>query len=451
MKIKTIAGVVVGIFFLQAAYAQPVFTADSVKSVCKRVARGRLNSKLYNGWQCGTYFEGVMALYDMTKEKQYLDSTVAWGNYHKWLSAFNNPPAGDTFPVSFDDMCCYQAYLETYLADPTPANLPHIQAALKYIKRYTYDTCPNKCSDVTWPIVDMYHMAAPSYPRAAAILNDPVIDDSVYHFAVSNARHHYNTKVHLFNSNCSDTTKTRDWWGRGCGWGVCATCRLHQYLPANHPGRAWCEQRIRETCAKLLTLQNQTDGMWRSELFTPAWNKEASGSGFFCYEFFYALRNRIVDTATYLGPAEKAWQGLVGCVGVDPAHPDLPGWSQGVGGGPSNTFGVTNHDEYTEGAFLMAGNEFYKFLTSGLVTESGSAVPRAAAPRAAHPAALTLCTLGAERRLRVPDRATGVEFYSAAGRKLGSQPTPAGSSRHIVLSDAGSGKGVTIVKFLYSR
>ena len=75
---------------------------------------------------------------------------------------------------------------------------------------------------------------------------------------------------------------------------------------------------------ELITLQNQTDGMWRSELFTPAWNKEASGSGFFCYELFYALRNGIIDTATYLGPAKKAWEGLIGCVGMIPRTPIFP-------------------------------------------------------------------------------------------------------------------------------
>jgi rhamnogalacturonyl hydrolase YesR len=363
MKSNGIAGVILALFLFNTGYAQPEFAADSIKNMCKRVASGRLNSKLYNGWQVGTYFEGIMALYGLTQDKQYLDSTVAWGNYHNWLSAAAVP---DTFAASYDDICCYQAYLETYLADPQPANLPHVQPALDYIERYTYQICPNKCGDVCWPIVDQYQMAAPSYPRTALILSDTTMYDSIYHFAVMNATHHYNVKFHLFNSNCSDTSVTRQWWGRGCGWGVGATCRIHQYLPPGHPGRTWCEQRIRETCAELITLQNQTDGMWRSELFTPSWNKEASGSGFFCYELFYALRNGILDTATYLGPAKKAWQGLIGCVGVDPAYPNLPGWSQGVGGGPSNNFGPTNHDEYTEGAFLLAGNEFYQLVKNGV-------------------------------------------------------------------------------------
>lgn len=444
MKIRSVLLVVAGFALLHSGFAQPEFTADSIKNMCKRVASGRLKDNLANGWQLGTYFEGVMALYNLTNDKQYLDSTVAWGTYHKWLSA-----SSDTMPTNYDDICCYQAYLESYLADPQAANMAHIQAALAYIKHYTYQTCPNKCGDVDWPIVDQYHMAAPSYPRAARILNDTTMYDSIYHFAVMNAKHHYNVKFHLFNSNCSDTNTTRQWWGRGCGWGVCGTCRIHQYLPANHPGRAWFEQRIRETCAKLITLQNQTDGMWRSELFTPAWNKEASGTGFFCYELFYAIRNGIVDTATYLGPAKKAWQGLIGCVGVDPAHPNLPGWSQGVGGGPSNTFGPTNHDEYTEGAFLMAGNEFYKFLTNGITATQPVTSSREI--RSLSPAKEIRCNVGSERFLDIPNSATGVEFYTPAGRKICAVKNLAPGQRHLYLSEAMTGTGVSVVKFLYGR
>jgi rhamnogalacturonyl hydrolase YesR len=447
MKSKFLLSALVALFLLSTCYSQPEFTPDSIKNMCKRVAGGRLNSKLYNGWQVGTYFEGIMALYDLTQDKQYLDSTVAWGTFHKWLSAAAVP---DTFPSSFDDVCCYQAYLETYLADPQPANMPHIQAALSFVKRYTYDTCPNKCSDVTWPIIDQFHMAAPCHPRAAVILNDPVTYDSVYQYSVSNARHHYNVKFHLFNSNCSDTNATRQWWGRGCGWGVCGVCRIHQFLPPGHPGRAWFEQKIRETAAALLPLQNQTDGMWRSDLFQPTWNKEASGSGFFCYELFYGIRNGILDTATYLGPAKKAWKGLIGCVGVDPNQPNLPGWSQGVGGGVSNDFGITNHDEYTEGAFLMAGNEFYRFLVNG-ISAVGGASGYSPAKQASNPVARFMCVAVANSRIDIPRGATGVEFYSPAGRLVASlSGLPAG--RHSVsVADVVRGKQVTIVKFVFPR
>jgi unsaturated rhamnogalacturonyl hydrolase len=449
MKTRIVVTLLCSLFLSTTAFAQPEFTPDSVKSVCKRVAKGRLNSKQGNFWMPGTYYEGVMALYYMTKEKQYLDSVVAWGNYHKWLSSDN-----DTFPTNYDAMCCFQAYLESYLADPTTANLPHAQAALSYIKKYTYQTCPNKCGDAAWPIVDMYHMAGPSYPRAALILKDSVIYDSISNFSVQNAKHHYNIKVHLYNSNCSDTSAkaiaARQWWGRGCGWGVCATCRIHEYLPPKHKGRAWFEQNIRETSAKLITLQNQTDGMWRSELFTPTMQKEASGTSFFCYQLWYGLNNCILDTATYLKAAKKAWTGLIGCVGVDPKNPNLPGYSQGVGGGPSDAFGVTNHDEYTEGAFLMAGNELYKFLTNPPLCPIVSAGPSQSSVIGASASQRIMTsrfTLGT-RRLAIPAKARGVEFYTPAGRKIVAMKFTT-TVNELPLPETMTNAGVIIAKFIY--
>jgi|WetSurMetagenome_2_1015567.scaffolds.fasta_scaffold00025_2 unsaturated rhamnogalacturonyl hydrolase len=444
MKMRRTLIALAALLAVQSAYSQPEFSADSIKNMCKRVAGGRLTSRLANGWQLGTYFEGVMALYDLTQEKKYLDSTVAWGTYHNWLSSSN-----DSFPTNYDNVGCYQAYLETYLADPQAANLPHIRAALNYAKRYTYDTCPNRCNDATWPIVDQFHMAAPVHALAAQILLDPVMFDSVYKYSVSNARHHYNVKFHLFNSNCSDTNTTRLWWGRGCGWGVCGVCRILQFLPPDHPGRAWFEQKIVETSAKLLTLQDQTDGMWRSDLFQPSWNKEASGTAFFCYELFYGIRHGILDTATYLGPAKKAWKGLIGCVGVDSNRPNLPGWSQGVGGGPSNNFGPTNHDEYTEGAFLMAGNEFYQFVVNGITAVSPSAVSIGKTVAGRH-GAMSLCAIPSNGMVRVPDGATSAQFFSPSGRILASCAVGEGRSNIAVPSTA-RGKGIVVVRFLFGR
>jgi unsaturated rhamnogalacturonyl hydrolase len=421
MKIKTVTGIFLAFFILHNVFGQTEFTPDSVKSACKRVGKGRLQKNMYNGWQFATLFEGAMALYDLTKEKQYLDTVVGWGEYGKWVSAYNNPnrlPGQDTFPLSFDDVCCYQVYLETYLADPAPANLPHVKAALSYIKRYTYDSCPISCKDPAWPIVDMYHMAAPIYPRAALILNDHAMYDTAYRFIVNDAKHHYNTKVHLWNSNCGDTNAARQWWSRGCGWGVCATCRLHQYMPAGHPARPWCETKIKETSAKLITLQNQTDGMWRSELFTPTMQKEASGTGFFCFQLFYAMRHGIIDTATYLGPAKKAWKGLLGCLGSDQANPNLLGYSQTVGGAPSDAFGPNSHNEYTDGAFLMAGNEFYKLLTLGITGTVDGIHPATVTPLRG-PAVETVCMIGQGRTIRFPTGAVGAELFTPNGRKVG--------------------------------
>jgi unsaturated rhamnogalacturonyl hydrolase len=392
-----------------AAYAQPEFTPDSIKNVCKRVAKPRLSSRQGNGWQGGTYYEGVMALYYMTKEKQFLDTTIAWGKYHNWLSSSN-----DTAPTNSDNVGCYQGYLEAYMQNPVPANAGWIAAPIVYVNKNTYQIVPS------WPIVDQYHMSSANFVRVAAITKDSIILDSLYKFCTTIAVRHYNVKDSLFNSNCSDTNATRQWWGRGCGWGVMAQCRILQMLPRGHYSAPWYKEKLRAVLYRLLRLQNQTDGMWRSDLINhPEWNKEASSTAFFAFGYFYAIRNGIVDSAAFIGPAKKAWKGLLDCIGVDPAQPNLIGWSQGVGGSPSNNFGITNHDEYTDGGFFLAANEFYRLLTEGV--DKGSTAVIDTKRRNVQSSASMLrmvCAVGTRSTITVPADAQRLVVYSCAGQKL---------------------------------
>jgi rhamnogalacturonyl hydrolase YesR len=427
----------------QFAAAQPEFTPDSIKNVCKRVAGSRLSSHQDNGWQGGTYYEGVMALYYMTKENSYLDTTVAWGAYHNWLSS-----SGDSAPTNSDNVGCYQAYLEAYMQNPLPANVGWIAAPIVYVKQNTYQHEPS------WPIVDQYHMSAANFVRVSAITGDTVILDSLYKFCTTIAMRHYNVKDSLFNSNCSDTSQPRaSYWGRGCGWGVMAQCRILQMLPSGHYSAPWYKEKLRAVLYRLLRLQNQTDGMWRSDLINdPQWHKEASATAFFAFGYFYAIRNGIVDSATFIGPAKKAWEGLLGCVGADPKQPDLIGWSQGVGGSASNNFDSTNHDEYTEGGFFLAGNEFYRLLTEGVV-RAGTPVGRSAAPASSpmHATVVRVTTcLDKSIRLAAPPGAVALEVYSLDGRLVGrTNITEAGISRFAARANGLQTNGPFIVKYLF--
>jgi rhamnogalacturonyl hydrolase YesR len=428
--------------FAASAFAQPEFTPDSIKNVCKRVAKARLSSKQGNGWQQGTYYEGVMALYYMTKDSQYLDSTIAWGKYHNWLSS-----SGDTAPTNSDNVGCYQGYLEAYMQQPLAANAGWIAAPIAYVKRNTYQIQPS------WPIVDQYHMSAANFVRVAAITGDSVILDSLYKFCTTIAVRHYNVKDSLFNSNCSDTSHPRDsYWGRGCGWGVMAQGRILQFLPKNHYSAPWYKEKLRAVLYRLLRLQNQTDGMWRSDLINhPEWNKEASSTAFFAFGYFYAIRNGIIDSATFIGPAKKAWKGLLDCIGVDPNQPNLLGWSQGVGGSASNNFGITNHDEYTEGGFFLAGNEFYRLLTEGVdhgSTGIRSTVVSTSARLVERGSAHLVCRVSRARAVPLPAGATSITIFSLAGKQLYEQAGIAAGTTSIILpAGVAERNGATVVRY----
>jgi hypothetical protein len=296
-------------------------------------------------------------------------------------------------------------------------------------------------------------MSSANFVRVAAITKDSIILDSLYKFCTTIAVRHYNVKDSLFNSNCSDTNATRQWWGRGCGWGVMAQCRILQMLPKGHYSAPWYKEKLRAVLYRLLRLQNQTDGMWRSDLIShPEWNKEASSTAFFAFGYFYAIRNGIVDSAAFIGPAKKAWKGLLDCIGVDPAQPNLIGWSQGVGGSPSNNFGITNHDEYTDGGFFLAANEFYRLLTEG-VDRGQTDVARMTRSSTARPAgrpARTVCIVAGVNRIPVSDHARGLEVFSCNGRFLCKiRITGLGTTSVAAPAAALESKGTIIVRYLY--
>src|SRR5688572_30991814 len=64
-----------------------------------------------NIWTRAVYFEGLMALYSIDKNKSYYDYAVDWGTKHKWGLR------SGTTTRNADDQCCGQTYIDLYLMD----------------------------------------------------------------------------------------------------------------------------------------------------------------------------------------------------------------------------------------------------------------------------------------------------------------------------------------------
>ena len=60
-------------------------------------------------WTRGVYYEGLMALYSIDPQPNYLKYVDDWANFHKWT------PRNGTTTTNADDQCCMQTYLERYL------------------------------------------------------------------------------------------------------------------------------------------------------------------------------------------------------------------------------------------------------------------------------------------------------------------------------------------------
>src|SRR5678810_472321 len=60
-----------------------------------------------NIWTRAVYYEGLMALYNIDKQKKFYDYAVQWGEKHQW-----NLRNGVT-TRNADDQCCGQTYIDS--------------------------------------------------------------------------------------------------------------------------------------------------------------------------------------------------------------------------------------------------------------------------------------------------------------------------------------------------
>jgi unsaturated rhamnogalacturonyl hydrolase len=430
--------------------AQPEFTADSIKKVCMRVADSRLTSRMNRGWQGGTFMDGVMAVYQMTKNRKYLDTTIAWGNYYNWLPNVDGNGVGghgDTIKSNFDSWCCFHAYFEVFEQDTSPANFYRVKAATVSSKYMAYVDPPpfggNK-NDPVWPIFDHLYMSAPNLAYAGRALHDTVMFDSLYKFYKNNAdRHHYCAKDSLWGSNVYNICSTPDvhYWAQGNGWVSGSLGLIHKNLPKGRAGTQWFESMIKAHVTSLVKFQDATDGLWRSDINHPAVypSKETSGSVFFLYEILYAINAGIVDRSAFEPAAKKAWTGLLGCLQSN----NHLGYAQGAWSSPGPVT-VGDNNEWTDGGFCMAGNELFKLISS---TGTSVASNAHGLQRTMPPDRLLLFS-PVNRRISVPAGAQRFDVYDMRGRILCRQALDAAKgTRTVVLPEALRHAGAIAVRF----
>jgi rhamnogalacturonyl hydrolase YesR len=113
---------------------------------------------------------------------------------------------------------------------------------------------------------------------------------------------------------------------------------------------------FKEMAARLASLQ-QADGTWRPSLLDPDEYpvSETSGTTLDGFAFAWGINNGILDRATYLPVAMKAWAALLAA-----RRPDgLPGYVQGIAKAPGPV-SANGTQLYATGLFLMDACELSK-------------------------------------------------------------------------------------------
>lgn len=414
------------------AYSQQQLNADSILAKMKLANSYFLKkwpdptanivtnkSRPSNLWTRGTYYEGLMQLYFLTKDPLLLAYATDWGTYHKWQPTY----VGATVTRIADNQCCGQTYLELFQLDPTKTErISTIQASI--------DAMVNSAKVNDWWWIDALHMAMPVFAKLGVITKDKRYFGKMYElyrYTKSQAK-----GIGLYNS--ADSLWYRDsvylppktsanglpvYWSRGNGWVFAALTRTLDVLPDTAAYRDEYLRTFREMAAKLIRLQ-RPDGFWNCNLGDPNdyGGKESSGTVFFAYGLAWGINHHVLDSAIFYKHALSAWNGL--CTYA--LHPDgAIGYMQSSGskpadGQPLSYDKMPDFEDFGLGGFLLAGSELYKLALNAKNTET---LIFNTSRNDTYPL-VSICPTNRSLRIMVGSSTSSsiVEIYSLSGKKL---------------------------------
>lgn len=311
-------------------------------------------------WTRAVYYEGLIALYGIDKQKQYYDYAVDWGEKHKW-GIRNGITDRDA-----DNQCAGQTYIDLYNIDPKPERIRDIKATIDNMVQ------SDKVDDWHW--IDALQMAMPVFARLGVMYKDDKYYEKMYQI------YNYSKMTHGTNGlyNLQDQLWWRDkdfvppykepdgedcYWSRGNGWVVAAMVRVLDIMPKNAPHRAEYEQ-MYMSMMKALPARQRPDGYWNVSLHDPTHfgGKELTGTSLFIYGMAWGINKGLLDAKQYQPIIAKAWNAMAKeCV-----HPNgFLGYVQGTGkepkdGQPVSYTNKPDFEDYGLGCFLLAGSEVYK-------------------------------------------------------------------------------------------
>lgn len=315
-----------------------------------------------NLWTRGVYYEGLMAMYEVDKNKAYYDYAVKWGESHKWglRSGVQTRHA--------DNHCAGQTYIDLYEIDGKkhPERVADIKASIDRMM------ATDKIDDWDW--IDALQMAMPVYAKLGRLYNDPKYYERNYQmYAYTKHKHGGNG---LYNPVDKLWWRDKDfvppykepngqdcYWSRGDGWVVAALTRTLDITPKTDPHYAEYLQDFKDLLSALPPIQRE-DGLWNVSLHDPTHfgGKEMTGSALFVYGMAYGINKGIIDRKVYLPVLLKAWDAIV----KDCVQPNgFLGWVQGTGkepkdGQPLSVSKEPDFEDYGLGCLLLAGSEVYK-------------------------------------------------------------------------------------------
>ncbi len=309
-------------------------------------------------WIRGTFYAGVFATWQLTRDQKYLDAVLGWAEGNGWQPG---PRARHA-----DDHCVGQTYLDLYLLKNDPRMIGPIRQVFDQIVE---DPLPGR---LVWWWSDALFMAPAALARMGSATGEGKYltrMNTMWWDAVDLL---FDPEHQLFFRDAkyipkSDRSGPREnngrqiFWSRGNGWVMAGIVRVLENLPSTFRARTGYQRLLEALAQAVIRYQDAADGLWRSSLLDPASypNPETSGSALFCFALTWAINQGVLSRAQYRPVIEKCWQGLMNAIDSD----GKLGWVQLPGERPAH---VRQPDsiEYGTGALLLAGCEVAKLYQS---------------------------------------------------------------------------------------
>jgi rhamnogalacturonyl hydrolase YesR len=333
------------------------FVAEAEKMADAQLAQ-LANKKPDIGWISGVMWAGIDDLSHFSSKSSYAEAIEQLGEKVHWKPIFEA-----NAPYNADDLCICQTFLDAYVAKNDPARLAPSQSRIGAVSDRIEKMEPrcvpgSKDQHVTWWWCDALFMAPAGHARLSAITKDRKYVDAMDQEWWRTADLLYDKDEHLFYRDAKYLDKRtkngkKIFWSRGNGWVFGGLARMLVYLPPDYPSRPEYEKVFKDMAARLAALQ-QADGTWHPNLLEPGAfpYSEISGTALDCFAFAWGIDNGLLDRATYLPVAAKAWAALMAA-----RRPDgLLGYIQGVAKEPGPVT-VNGTQLYSTGAFVMAACE----------------------------------------------------------------------------------------------
>jgi aldose 1-epimerase len=316
------------------------------------------NKKPDIDWVPAVMWAGIADLSHLSSKSTYSKAIDQLGQQVHWT-----PLLRPAFPNHADDLCICQTFLDACATQNDPAKLAPSQSRINAVSNFIEHKEPPyvpgaKGAQLTWWWCDALFMAPAGHARLSAITKDRKYLDAMEKEWWRTAGLLYDKEEHLFYRDSTFLgTRTKNgkkvFWSRGNGWVFAGIARTLVYMPRDYPSRPRYEALFKDMAAKLASLQ-QPDGTWHASLLDAGEfpYSESSGTALDCFALAWGIDNGLLDRATYLPIAAKAWAALMAA-----RRPDgLLGYVQGVGKapGPATANGT---QPYATGAFIMAACE----------------------------------------------------------------------------------------------